>query len=192
MHDGIISWCCLPAHWQTRSRSGRPWKKDWSSTPKQRSHPSAARGRFRRDLSKFLPHTSSAQALHSCTRCPSNDNGDTGNPIFILYSQLFWVCNSDETAVMMSLPLARFIFLWQFLVCVSGVGRTVWRVRVRQPLFLMSWCEHGSWRASIWNLTKSLAPCCPSACGTPAFFLCSCPCCVKEFLSKSLRTAASL
>ena len=67
--------------------------------------------------------------------------------------------------------LAHFIFIDIFNVCFSGVGRTVWRARVRQPLFLTSWCERGSWRASIWNLTKSLAPCCPSACGSPAFSL---------------------
>lgn len=54
-------------------------------------------------------------------------------------------------------------------VCLSGVGRTVWRVRVQQPLFLMSWSEHDSWRASIWNSTKSQAHCCPSACGTAPF-----------------------
>lgn len=35
------------------------------------------------------------------------------------------------------------------LVCFLGVGRTVWRVRVQQPLFLTSWSEHVSWRASI-------------------------------------------
>lgn len=52
--------------WQTQSRSGRPWEKGWSLTPKQHSHPSTARarGRVRRDLSKFLLHASCAQELH--------------------------------------------------------------------------------------------------------------------------------
>lgn len=48
----------------------------------------------------------------------------------------------------------------------SEVGRTVWRVKAQQPSFLMSWSELASWRASIWNSTRSPARCCPSVCGT--------------------------
>lgn len=48
--------------WQTRSRSGRPWGKDWSSTAKQRCRPSAARDRVTRDLSECSSHTAHGAA----------------------------------------------------------------------------------------------------------------------------------
>lgn len=76
-------------------------------------------------------------------------------------------------AAVLSLLIVYQIFLLIFPFSLSvflGVGRTVWRVRVQQPLFLTSWSEHDSWRASIWNSTKSQAHCCPSACGTAPFF----------------------
>lgn len=65
------------------------------------------------------------------------------------------------------------VILFFFSFCFSGVGRTVWRVRARRPSFHTSWSERDSWRASIWNSTKSQARCCPSACGTAPLSLSS-------------------
>lgn len=57
VHDGIISCRSLSVRWQTQSRSGRLWEKDWSLTAKQHYHPSAARDRATRDLSKCSSQT---------------------------------------------------------------------------------------------------------------------------------------
>lgn len=60
----LISVC-----WQTRSRSGRPWEKDLSLTAKQHCHPSTARDRATRDLSKCSSHTATQTHQHEPKVC---------------------------------------------------------------------------------------------------------------------------
>lgn len=72
VHDGIIPCWSLSVCWQTQSRSGRPWEKDWSLTARRHYHPSAARDRAMRGLSECSSHTpkhkmGSAQ-LKGCSR----------------------------------------------------------------------------------------------------------------------------
>lgn len=75
---GWKSLCSSLVCWQTRSRSGRPWEKDWSLTAKRRCHPSTAKDRATRDLSKCSSHTAAqslqprvAPTIELCSVCAS-------------------------------------------------------------------------------------------------------------------------
>lgn len=69
VHDGIIPCWSLFVCWQTQSRSGRPWEKDWSLTARQHYRPSAARDRATRDLSGCSSHTHTNMGLAQHKGC---------------------------------------------------------------------------------------------------------------------------